>query len=160
MMLWRLIALGMCVSCASVEPVLSESTRLDELASGAFSQSKREFLVISDAEQFRRVFSAIHQPAPDGRNPPVIDFERNIVLVAFMGKKPSTGYAIGFEPWVHIEGGVARVRVIEQTPEPGTVLGMVITSPFVMARLARVDFREVRLVDAEGEVLARQALEP
>lgn len=150
MKLRRSSAVALCVLIALSARATSEEPKLTEFESGVFSHGAREFLVIRDIEDFRLVYQQVHRHAMPQPSPPAVDFGRELVLMAFMGEQPSTGYRIGFDPVVRTQGRVARVEIVEHKPSAGAIHSTVITSPYAMARLRRAAFHQVRFVDAEG----------
>ena len=115
-------------------------------------------MVIEDEVHLTQTYRQIHANATSPPSLPKVNFETDLVLAAFMGQRPSTGYAISFATAVRIEGQVAQVRVIEKEPPPGAMLASVITSPYCLARLARGGFEAVQFVDAEDKLVKRVAL--
>ncbi len=111
------------------------------------------FVVISDPDHFMEVFEKVHSktyPLPDL---PTVDFDRQIVLAAFMGEKNTGGYQISFEKTACISNKTLRVTVFMQTPSPGAILPQVITSPYVLAAVDKGNFRRVEFVDKDGNIL-------
>lgn len=69
---------------------------------------------------------------------PEVDFERDRVVLAAMGTRPTSGHSIGITD-ANVEDGTLRVRVVEVSPGQGCVTAQVITHPVAAARVARVD---------------------
>jgi len=69
------------------------------------------------------------QPPCPGMIPPLIDFHRDMVLVALHGSAPTGGYGISFTSLV---GGGRRLdaRILNTDPGQGCVLAQVITNSF------------------------------
>ncbi|MEM0057605.1 MAG: protease complex subunit PrcB family protein [Candidatus Bathyarchaeia archaeon] len=63
--------------------------------------------------------------------PPSIDFSRNIVVCAFMGQCPTTGYSIDVER-IWTDGEQVFVEVVKRGPAEGFAVGQMITCPYVM----------------------------
>ena len=152
----RRIALAIAVlalPCA----ILAEEVQTVE--AGSFSGPDRAFLVIEDETKLRRIHRDVHAHTSLPPPLPMFDFEHDLALLAFMGQRSTAGYAIEFDSPAQVRGGVAYVRVVEQTPPPGAALATVITSPYVMARLRRGEFGAVKFIDSEDVPLAHVDLE-
>ena len=73
-------------------------------------------------------------PLPDK---PTVDFDRQYVLAAFMGERPSSGYRIEIES-LEKTGRTLKVYVTKfETPGMLTVM----TSPFFLARIPRGNYQ-------------------
>jgi hypothetical protein len=92
---------------------------------------------------------------PAGSKPvPLVDFRTDAVLRIEMGMRPTTGY--GFDPRaLHavVSAGTATVQVTTLSPGPGAIVSQMITSPCILVRMPRGDYRRVRVVDQQGQVL-------
>ena len=125
---------------------------------GPFShEEKQTFLVLSSEEEFAAVYQAIHSGRIPPKQPPSVDFDNHLVLVAFMGPRTSTGYAISFAETAVISDGGAHVIAILESPLPGAIVGTAITSPYAMAQIGRGDFGALVFLDEDGKVLHRVA---
>jgi hypothetical protein len=67
---------------------------------------------------------------------PPIDFSKAMILAAFLGERPSGGYAIAFAE-ASVQDGEMRVTVRQQTPAAGGIVTYVITQPYCMALVPR-----------------------
>ncbi|MEM2691266.1 MAG: protease complex subunit PrcB family protein [Candidatus Bathyarchaeia archaeon] len=63
--------------------------------------------------------------------PPSIDFSRNIVVCAFMGQCPTTGYSIDVER-IWTDGKQVFVEVVKRGLPESFAVGQMITCPYVM----------------------------
>lgn len=90
--------------------------------------AKRARLVIRDGAAWADVWSRIASPFRPAPPVPAVDFDRNVVIVASMGAKGSSGYAITVDE-VQIAGGEARVSVTEESPASGCITLAEITDP-------------------------------
>ena len=125
---------------------------------GALSHEENQtFLVLSSEDEFAAVYQAIHSGRIPSKQPPSVDFENSFVLVAFMGLRTSTGYAISFAEGAVISDGVAHVIAIQDSPPPGAIVGTAMTSPYAMAQIGRGDFGALVFLDEDREVLHRVA---
>ncbi len=136
--------------------IFAEEVR--SIQAGSLSRPDRAFLVLEDEGSLRRIHRELHASATLPPAFPVIDFDQDLVLLAFMGQRSTAGYAVSFDSHALVNSGVAHVRVIEKTPPSDAMLASVITSPYVMAALGRGKFSAVRFIDAEDRHLALVAL--
>jgi hypothetical protein len=95
-----------------------------------------ERLVVTDQATWQSVWHTVHATlAPE---PPLaaVDFSREVVLVAAMGRQPSGGYAVRLEAAQQDDQAVT-VTVRTVVPGAGCVVPQVVTSPVDLARLPR-----------------------
>jgi len=69
---------------------------------------------------------------------PSIDFSRSLVVCAFMGKCPTTGYSIDIKR-IWTDGEQVFVEVVKCGPHEGFAVGEMITCPYVMALTEKTD---------------------
>ena len=95
-------------------------------------------IVITDPSEWAKLWQQVHRnkfPAP---NLPPVDFSKNMVLAVFMGQKPTSGYAIQISEVSKLNGEVvAKVR--ETSPPKGSIVLQVITQPFHIVVIPKVD---------------------
>lgn len=152
----RLILLAVLAACASTAEM-----PLAPVESGAQSNvSDQSFYVLVDPESFRALHASIHAQVLPPRPPPAIDFKKRIVLVAFLGTRPTGGYAIGFGDTATVEGKVATVTVVVDPPPADAILPTMVTTPYALATLRRGDYDQVVFVDSSDSVLERLGLGP
>ena len=83
-----------------------------------------------------------------------IDFDLYRVLLIEMGLKPTGGYSVTLaNPAASASDGTAIIRVIWNVPDAGAVLPQVVTSPYLLLRLAKSEYRRVLVVDQENRTL-------
>ena len=124
------------------------------LESGTLSNvSVRSFQAVFDQDAFRNLYRHIHRHRLPPPSAPTMDFDRFVVVAAFMGRRPSLGYRIRFGDVAAIRNGRASVWVVESEPLPGTAQGQMITTPYALAALARTGCDAIDFVDAEGGVV-------
>ncbi len=98
--------------------------------------------VVRDGEAWQALWQAHHamrQPAPPL---PEIDFTRDMVIVAFMGQRPSGGYHITVSEVMEHRGAVL-VRMVSRTPPSDGIATQALTQPFHLVRVPRLDQRVV-----------------
>jgi hypothetical protein len=146
MMALMCVALGDCTRQPSNEPsmavpleerVMADTIRpiITEVVSGV---STRRRLVIRDADHWREFWSEVmarQQPRPDA---PTVDFDRNMVIAAAMGRRQTGGYAISIED-VSRGHGRLTVTVLESSPGPDCSTIQAYTAPVVAVRVRRSD---------------------
>lgn len=124
-----------------------EYTVIDQQATAGKRFPSLHFEVIQDEDVFKKLYAELHShhlPAP---LPPEIDFESSFVLFVSMGEKPSAGYRVEIEKMKRSDGTL-EVTLRLQAPPPGEMSAMVMTQPFVMAKvkkekgIKKVEFRD------------------
>ena len=134
------------------------STVLKPLEGGAHSGvAERSFRVVGDERTFGTLYASVHAHRMPPPRAPDVDFDTHVVLVAFLGSRSTGGHGTGFGA-AAMEGGVARVAVVERAPPAGAVLTQAMTTPYAFAALARQNVRLVELVDGAGLVVLRGSL--
>jgi hypothetical protein len=92
-------------------------------------------VITSDAD-WDAAWAQIHA----GRTPmpprPHVDFSRDVVILAAMGSRPSTGFGVTITE-VRVHAGTFYVRVTEQSPGRGCNVGDAMTSPVHAVRAPR-----------------------
>ena len=111
-----------------------------------------------DQYAFRKLHRRIHSHRLPPPSAPTVDFDRFMVVAAFMGQRSTLGYRIRFGDVAAIDGGTAILTVTESQPPPDTVQGQVITTPYVIAALAQGSYEKIAFVDPYGTVLERVTL--
>ncbi len=99
--------------------------------------------VVQDSAAFREVWD---RATPWHRPVPAIDFTRDMVIVAAMGARSSTGHAIHIQS-VRAEGPALQVRVLLAPAAPGCGRGAAETYPVDIVRAPRDDRRVVTFVE-------------
>jgi len=83
--------------------------------------------------------------------PQEIDFTKNFVICAFMGKRPTTGYSINVEK-IWTDGEKVFVEVVKRCPPEGLAVCEMVTCPYVMVLVERTEMPFVfQVVDESGE---------
>jgi hypothetical protein len=70
--------------------------------------------------------------------PPAVDFTTEMVVALFLGERPTGGYEIEVTQVERTDRGLA-VRFRVKKPDPGAMLMQVLTQPFHLIELPRVD---------------------
>ena len=127
--------------------------------------SKNAFrLVIRNRDEFSQLWKRFLAPIPpDKWVPPMpeVDFSKEMVVVAAMGEKPSSGYWIIIDGACEVDGHV-EVFVSSVNGGCGSQLG-VVTSPADAVRIPQTDlpvvFRETQIACTEWRTLFQSSKE-
>ena len=103
--------------------------------------------VIRDSTAWRRLWQRINRPFIPQPMLPDIDFEREMVVVAALGARPSAGYDVVIEGATRDSTGIA-VAVRVASPAAGCPVAAVETQPVDLARIPASD-RPVRFRERE-----------
>ena len=83
---------------------------------------------------------------------PKIFFSKNIVICAFMGNRPTTGYSISVER-IWTDGERIHVEIAKYSPPKNAIVGEVLTHPYVFTSLERTDLEVVfRVTEEDGTI--------
>ena len=95
-------------------------------------------IVVRDADHWREVWRAIWRDHSPGPPLPPVDFERELIVVAALGQRPTGGFSILLESAARAgSGAVVSVRTTAPGPRCGTTAAL--TEPVDIARLPRVE---------------------
>ncbi|RLI41210.1 hypothetical protein DRO69_11865 [Candidatus Bathyarchaeota archaeon] len=83
---------------------------------------------------------------------PEVDFLNNVVVCAFMGKRPTLGYSISIEK-IWTDGERVHVEVIKCSPPEDFALAEVITCPYVIVSMETTDLDFVFHVIEDGKIV-------
>lgn len=130
------------------DAVAVEFERVDELSSALVGGPQEPARSVVRDEQswleFWGALTAVLSPAPE---PPTVDFTRDMVIIAAMGRRSTAGYAVSVEG-VYTSDGALYVDVLERSPGVGCLSAQVITAPVTAVRV-RVHGGPVRFVTRE-----------
>ena len=105
--------------------------------------------VVRDTLIWRQLWERINQPFFPRPALPPIDFRREMVVVAALGKRPSAGYDVVIEGVEQDSIGI-EVALRRNAPAPGCPVSAVMTQPLDLARIPASDqpvrFRERTVV--------------
>ena len=92
-----------------------------------------------------------------------VELSNNIVIAAFQGLQPTSGYKLEILA-VEVIGNVLDVTVKRSSPAPGEPVRQGFESPYHVVEVARRDFDKhqfvnYRLIDTSGEVLIEGTIE-
>ncbi len=109
---------------------------------------------ITDTAQLAQTYQAFKRSAFGGAStiPPAIDFSRDVVVLVTMGQRPTLGYGLVLSDAVaKIVEGHVEVVLEWREPSKGMMVGQMLTSPCVLIKLERGDYREVWIKDTQGQ---------
>jgi hypothetical protein len=95
-------------------------------------------LVIRDRETWAQVWAELQGPQSRPTELPEADFAREIILVATLGRKPTSGYRVEFGA-MRAEGDALEVEVRKESPGMKCGTAQVLTSPYAIAKATRTD---------------------
>lgn len=122
-----------------VEPLLDESY-------GNLDEEARE--VVRTPDLWADAWQRLHEGGSPVPERPAVDFERNVVIVAAMGSRPTGGYDIEVES-VHRDGESLFVVVRTTSPGDDCMVTQAFTAPTTAVRVPRVS-GDVHFVEKES----------
>lgn len=84
--------------------------------------------LITDDEGWAAAWETLHANQSSVPERPEVDFQSNVILLAAMGVRPTTGYTVTIDE-VHYYEDTLYVSVLERSPGPSCGTGQAITSP-------------------------------
>ena len=148
----RVLAVLLLLACTT------ESVRPYVVIDSGVSAGKRfaspYFDVITQAEQFTRLFRELHAHQLPPPTPPAVNFAASLVLIAARGEKPTTGYGIDVERLAR-RGDVLQVHLRLRDPLPTASQATMLTQPFVMVQVQKEPgVKQVEFLDQDAVLLA------
>jgi hypothetical protein len=123
---------------------VAPTMRIIERGSTSWVDSPRQ-AVARTPDEWARLYKA---HAPD-KQPPAVDFSKEMVLAVFLGSRPTAGYGVEIIGTKEANGALT-VQYRQTRPPPGAITAQVITMPYVMvavpARAGDVKFERVEPV--------------
>lgn len=114
-----------------------ERVRTEPLAASPYSRLEQTArVVIRDQAEWERYRELLALPSGGGVSTPVVDFERDMVILVAMGQKPSGGYDIEVSQVVTGDT-LLSVTVTETAPGRSCMTTQAFTAPALAVRLAR-----------------------
>jgi hypothetical protein len=135
------LSVGGCRSSSQLEAPQEVAAELDSgsillhLGYSGFSEPVR--FVVRDSAQWAVLWATAFARQITVPPLPAVDFERDMILVAALGARPSGGYDIGIEG-VRPEQGEAVALVTTTVPAEECYTTAAITEPLVMLRVGAV----------------------
>jgi hypothetical protein len=106
-------------------------------------ESPMQTVVRTDAE-----WSALWHRHAFEREKPNVDFSKEIVIAVFMGSRPNAGFSTTILSALAVKG-VLVVRYRETMPSPGALTAQVLTFPYHIVAIPKVEVTDVRFQKAE-----------
>jgi hypothetical protein len=105
---------------------------VNTIARGQFTRiDSPQQVVARTAEQWTALWRA---HAPD-REPPAVDFSKDMVVAVFLGSRPTAGFRVEIVG-IREEKGKTIVQYREARPPSGAITAQVITAPFHIVTVA------------------------
>jgi hypothetical protein len=95
-------------------------------------------VVIRDRARWREYWARIHSPFVPPPREPEIDFSREMVILAALGRRPTLGYDILIRSATRDSAGI-EVQLRRSSPGQGCTMGAAITEPVDLARIPASD---------------------
>jgi hypothetical protein len=114
----------------------------------------KTFVLVRGQAQWGNIWTTIHKNRRPVPEPPALDFARQMVLVAALGRRPTSGYRIELGD-VSVENEVIRATVLIDEPGRGCIVSQGMTSPLDLLLLpvvpGELEIREqVKSTDCES----------
>ena len=125
---------GDLVMCTA--PPCEDPFEMETIAQGGTGGVTEErYEVIRDEERFRAVWQALHRNQLEPPTPPEIDFGEQIVVAAFLVRRPTGGYGVEITAicWDETTDS-AVIRVARRKPDPDAMVTQALTAPFHLVR--------------------------
>lgn len=93
-------------------------------------------IVIADEEAWAEAWETLHLAQSPTPERPSIDFDTSVLVLAAMGSRPSTGFAVIIQEVQHHDG-VLYVSLLERSPAASCVTGAAMTAPAHVVQVPR-----------------------
>lgn len=110
---------------------------------GKGSQSgvrERKFVVIKNENDWTALWKSHASPSLPPKEPPLVDFQTEMIVAVFSGEKPTGGYSIEI---TRISEDTTKhaleVFVRESKPPPGAMVIQALTQPYHIVKLTRIE---------------------
>src|SRR5262245_34475250 len=137
-----LLAAGACShpsAPTSKTPLSMVRFRAERSSFAVFSRfDAAQNYVVRERDEWLRTWVLLFPGGPTSLPPPLpeVDFSREMVVVAALGSRPSSGFEIVFTAATQTDGAVT-MELETRTPSPRCVTATVITAPVDIARVPR-----------------------
>jgi hypothetical protein len=110
------------------------------------------YLVVKTETEWANVWEKHTRPYLAATAYPKMNFSKNMVVCAFMGERPTTGYSVSLQRiWTEEERMV--VKIDKRNPPENFMVSEVITYPYVIASLQRTDLEIVfNITEEDGTI--------
>lgn len=136
--IYSLIHIGACSAAQSAGGQTVSFSTIDQGTQSGVQEPRS--LVIKSAEEWETLLQTHRMPHTSAASGAPIDFNREMVVAVFMGKKSSGGYGIAITRIeANYENQQLRITVRERNPPPNTLSTQALTQPYHIIKLARID---------------------
>jgi hypothetical protein len=88
-------------------------------------------------------WTALYRRHNAQKQPPAVDFSREMVVAVFMGSRPTSGYSTTILDALEAKGALV-VHYTEKSPAPGAMSAQVITAPFHIAAIPKATVNDFK----------------
>jgi len=111
---------------------------------------EEKYIVVGNEDEWSEVWKRHTFMREPAEPPPEIDFSKFMVVCAFMGRRPTTGYSVDIGR-IWTDGEKVFVDVVKYCPPEGLVVCEMLTCPYVMVLVERMDMPFVfQVIDENG----------
>ncbi len=147
------LALALVSGCAQTGAGEEATVSVDALYGGSQCGGLERPIVlwIAGTAAWRSWHGRIVSPQMSLPSPPMVDFNREGVLLVAMGMRPSAGYGLSLAgASATVRDGVLSVRMDWREPPPGYRQAQVVTSPCLVLKVPAAPFARITVLDLEG----------
>jgi hypothetical protein len=141
--LFRVFALSWLYFVSLTCVMTAQSPRTIEKGDQSNIESPMQTVVRTDAE-----WSALWHRHAFEREKPDVDFSKEIVIAVFMGSRPNAGFSTTILSALAVKG-VLVVRYRETMPRPGALTAQVLTFPYHIVAIPKVEVTDVKFQKTE-----------
>lgn len=115
---------------------------MEIILDGTYSaiEEKREVLLTNN-EDYQKLMTEVYKNLDQMPRIPVVDFNKNSVIAAFIGTRSNGGYMVAIDSIT--EGKSLTVNITETTPGPNCMVTEAITRPFSLVKIPKTDAKPV-----------------
>lgn len=112
-------------------------------------------VVITNREVWEVGYSYIHATKIPSPKAPTINFKDSVAILITLGERRTAGFGIEVESIVLKEGKLI-VSTKEKCPKPGSGLLQVITQPYLILQVPRLNWEkiDIKIIDCQGKELS------
>jgi len=95
-------------------------------------------MVITDPAEFTKTWQEIYREQFPRPILPDVDFSKEMVIAVFMGEQPTAGYFIDIIEVTEYADRI-EVQIVKHKPAPDAPVAQVVTRPFCVAKIEKID---------------------
>lgn len=137
------------VNCTGKKGVVNDKTEItfDRITSQSHGGTLEEnFVLVKSNDQLKKIFTQLNITRKPGIPFPAIDFNKESIIVLFMGQQNSGGYNISLESAKYNSTGILQLFV--KKTKPSGMSTMAITQPYSIYKIHK-RLEEVRFVNID-----------